>query len=296
MDDRIRIRIDGDTCKACGLCVEVCPNRIMKKDGHGIVFRLERLSSCIGCGQCMAACPTRSIVVEGLDYSEDFFPLSDDPTDRKPFLDMIKTRRSIRTFKDSPVPHDLLEKIVEAITFAPPGFTPLKTELVVVQDTAAIRKALPEMIKLYDGLVKAMGNPIGRFFVRLKSGRAKFGTLVNHVVPMMKNRLPDLKAGNEDTITRNGPAMILFHASRDAENYEADLNIALTYGLLAAHDLGLGACALTLLTNAVENSPALRAMFSIPRNNVVVASMVLGHPRYRYQRGIKRSLRNVTWI
>ncbi len=72
-----------------------------------------------------------------------------------PFLDMIANRRAIRNFKDKPVPKELLEKIVQAITFAPPGFTPIKTEIVVVQDTEVIRKALPRMIEVYDYLVKS---------------------------------------------------------------------------------------------------------------------------------------------
>ena len=115
---------------------------------------------------------------------------------------MITTRRAIRNFQDKPVPKDLLEKIVQAITFAPPGFTPIKTEIVVVQDTEVIRKALPHMIEVYDYLVKAMNNPVARFFIRRKVGKAKFKTIENHVVPLMKSRLPELKMGVEDTITR----------------------------------------------------------------------------------------------
>jgi hypothetical protein len=112
----------------------------------------------------------------------------------------------------------------------------------------------------------------------------------------MKSRLPELKMGVEDTITRYAPAMIVFHANRNVENYEADIYIALTYGFLAAHALGLGGSAMDLIPPAIQNSPMLRKMLLIPDNNVVVASMILGYPKYRYQRGIKRELRSVTWI
>jgi nitroreductase len=141
-----------------------------------------------------------------------------------------------------------------------------------------------------------MGRPMGRFFVRRKVGDAKFNTLAQHVVPLMKSRLPELKQGTEDTITRYAPAMIIFHAHRNAENYEEDIRIALTYGFLAAHALGLGGSAMTLITQAIENSPVLRKLFSIPESNAVVGSMILGYPKYRYQRGIKRNLKGVTWI
>jgi len=292
-----RISIDHETCKACGLCGEVCPMKIMKKDGSNrISFRQDRLPFCIRCGQCMAICPTKSVAVEGLSYSRDFFEISETLGIGAPFLDMIANRRAIRNFKDKPVPKELLEKIVQAITFAPPGFPPIKTEIVVVQDTEVIRKALPHMIEVYDYLVKAMSNPIGRFFIRRKVGRAKFNTISNHVVPLMKNRLPELKMGTEDTISRYAPAMIVFHANRNAENYEADIYIALTYGFLAAHALGLGGSAMDLIPPAIQNSQELRKLFLVPDSNQVVASMILGYPKYSYQRGIKRELKSVTWI
>jgi len=291
------ISIDHETCKVCGLCAEVCPMKIMKKDASNrISFRQDRLLFCIRCGQCMAICPTKSIVVEGLSYSRDFFEISKTLGIGAPFLDMIANRRAIRNFKDKPVPKEILGKIVQAITFAPPGFPPIKTEIVVIQDTEVIRKALPHMIEVYDYLVKAMSNPIARFFIRRKVGKAKFNTIENHVVPLMKNRLPELKMGIEDTITRYAPAMIVFHANSDAENYEADIYIALTYGFLAAHALGLGGSAMDLIPPAIQNNQELRKMFSIPDSNQVVASMILGYPKYSYQRGIKRELKSVTWI
>jgi nitroreductase len=259
-------------------------------------FRQDRLPLCIQCGQCMAVCPTQSIVVDGLSYSRDFFALPEGPAAEMPFLEMITTRRALRNFRDQPVPRELLEKVVQAITFAPPSFTSLKTDIVVAQDTAVIRKALPEIIEVYDGLLKAMRHPVARLFIRRKVGAATFRTLEQHVVPLMESRLPELEQGVEDTITRYAPAMILFHAHRDAENYEADISIALTYAFLAAHALGLGATAIDLVPPAIQNSAVLRELFSIPEGNVVVASMILGYPKYRYQRGIKRELRSVTWI
>lgn len=289
--------INHDTCKVCGLCGEVCPMKIMKKDSsNSISFRQDRLPLCMKCGQCMAICPTKSISVEGLSYSRGFFEISETPAVETPFFDMIGNRRAIRNFIDKPVPKELLEKVVQAITFAPPSFTPIKTEIVVVQDTEVIRKALPYMIKVYDDLLKAMSNPIARFFIRRKVGGVKFNIIENHVVPLMKSRLSELKMGVEDTITRYAPAMIVFHADRNAENYEADIYIALTYGFLAAHALGLGGSAIDLIPPAIQNSPVLRKMFLIPDSNKVVASMILGYPKYRYQRGIKRELKSVTWI
>jgi hypothetical protein len=40
----------------------------------------------------------------------------------------------------------------------------------------------------------------------------------------------------------------------------------------------------------------LRKMFSIPDNQEVITSIIIGYPKYKYQRGIKRSLRSVKWL
>ena len=290
--------IDTTTCKECGSCVDLCPNRIIQKDEKGsIYFREDRLWTCFACGHCMAVCPTQSVHIPGLSYERDFYPQPRfDGHENEQFMHLLASRRAVRVFQEKPVPHELLEKVVLSIQSAPPGFPPVKTELVVVEDTAMLRKALPMMITLYENLIKAMGNPVARQFVRQSAGREKFITLRKHVVPLMINRMPDLKSGKEDTIMRRAPAMILFHADRNCENYLPDIYIALTYGFLAAHSLGLGASAMDLISPAVEKSQALRQLFKIPAGNEVVAAMILGYPKHHFRLGIQRKLKSVTWF
>jgi hypothetical protein len=105
-----------------------------------------------------------------------------------------------------------------------------------------------------------------------------------------------MKAGQGDTLTRGAPSMLVFHAHREAEGRTADGWIALTYGLLAAHALGLGAAAIGLVPPAIERSPELRAIFEIPAENQVLASMIVGYPRYPFWKSIRPELANVNWI
>ncbi len=131
-------------------------------------------------------------------------------------------------------------KIVEAITFAPPSITPLKIELAVVQDAETMRKALPEMIDSLWSFGETDKQPFQPIiyppcFWRWSIPGAWAPRCSNGGHPLARN-----ETGMKDTIMRNAPAMIIFHAHRKADNYETDVDIAMTYGLLAAHSLGLG--------------------------------------------------------
>ena len=59
-----------DSCKGCGLCVGVCPKKLLErakdvinKTGHHPV-RITDQSACIGCAFCATMCPDCIITVE----------------------------------------------------------------------------------------------------------------------------------------------------------------------------------------------------------------------------------------
>lgn len=289
--------INPDTCKKCGLCAAVCPNQIMdwaeeKTPG----FRADRISLCIRCGHCMAVCPTQSISARGLSYEKDFFDLPMGGVGECDFFNFLSSRRSVRNFQDKPVPKEMLQRIIDAVTLAPMGFPPHKVEVTVVQNRAIIHKALPKMMKLYGELTKWMKNPLVRFLMKRKMNPETFNTIQNHVMPAMEKGLPEMKEKGRDIFTRGAPALILFHAARGSENHTEDSHIAVAYGLLAAHALGLGASAIGLIPPAVERNKELRRLFQVPDDNEVLASIIVGYPKIPFKRGIQRKLAGVIWI
>jgi len=50
------------------------------------------------------------------------------------FYDVIRTRRSVRSFQDKPVPHDVLARVLEAARIAPSGNNRQPWRFVVVKD------------------------------------------------------------------------------------------------------------------------------------------------------------------
>ena len=59
--DRGQIRVDGNECKGCGLCVEACPPKVIslseRLNHYGYRTALYAGSGCTACGICFMACP-----------------------------------------------------------------------------------------------------------------------------------------------------------------------------------------------------------------------------------------------
>ena len=117
-----------------------------------------------------------------------------------------------------------------------------------------------------------------------------------HLIPLLTSRLPELKNGTEDTLTRHAPAMILFLADKKEEDIRQDISIAATYGMLAVHSLGLGGSIMDIIPPAIERDIELRKLFCIPDNHEIVTSLIIGYPKYKYLRGIKRDIKSVKWF
>jgi ferredoxin len=291
--------VDLNTCSKCGLCATICPSGTIDQPEDQFPSRNPaRAHLCAQCGQCMAVCPSESITVGDLSYQRDCFAFehSGDAVDYPAFFGLAASRRSVRRFQDRPVPCELLEQVVAAVALAPMAFPPHKTAVTVLSNRAAIAEMLPHVVKFYTNFMTGLKNPLIRFIIRRSAGPENWPTLEHYLAPKLAEVLPAMKASGHDEITRDAPAMLLFHAQKTAANHTQDANIALVYGLLAAHALGLGATANGLVPPAINATPALRAMLHLPADHEVVAGMILGYPRCRYQRGIKRPLAGVTWI
>jgi 2-oxoglutarate ferredoxin oxidoreductase subunit delta len=59
--DRGLLRVDGDECKGCGLCIEACPPKVIhlseRLNHYGYRTASYAGKGCTGCGICFMACP-----------------------------------------------------------------------------------------------------------------------------------------------------------------------------------------------------------------------------------------------
>lgn len=59
--DRGSLRVDGNECKGCGLCVEACPPKVIRMGEQlnhcGYRTAMYAGAGCTGCGICFLVCP-----------------------------------------------------------------------------------------------------------------------------------------------------------------------------------------------------------------------------------------------
>lgn len=287
--------VNQSTCKSCNLCINVCPSNIIGKEDKKVEFISENLGACIKCAQCMAVCPTKSIIIDDFDYENNFKSLPKEIPDYNFFLDLLKHRRSARNYKNKEVPKDILLKIINSAEFAPYGSAPNDVHFTVVTSQEKINKALPIMSDFFNNkIVKWMENGIMRFMIKKKKGEETINTLVHHLYPIAKTGNYDIEKG--DRITRDAPALIIYHAENGAEEHSHNSMIYATYAILVAESLGLSATFNGLIPAALNKNNELKDIFEIPHKHDVVISLMLGYPKYKYQRTVVREKTNIKFI
>jgi NAD-dependent dihydropyrimidine dehydrogenase PreA subunit/nitroreductase len=282
--------IDQSLCKNCGTCTEVCPNKIIEKKDV-TEFNQEREHLCQQCGQCMAICPVKSVHVEGLSYEADFHDQAGNTSNYENFVEILSSRRSVRAFKNRPVSEELLDEIVNSVSYAPFGAAPEKMEISVINNRETIESALPLISDFLNGIGRMIENPIASRALKLITGKEDFRTIKNHIYPIAKGGVYDLD--HWDGITRGAPSMITIHAAKDAEAHTNNGVIYATYIMLASHAIGLGATMVECVITPINRSKKLKQIFRIPAKNEAVMSVIIGYPMYRYKRTIKRNKHKV---
>ena len=285
--------IDQNLCKKCKLCIEVCPCNIIS-NGTEVHFIKDKLSICLKCGQCMAICSTEAIHIEGLSYDKDLFDLPESTLNHDEFINFMSNRRSVRNFKDKPVSDEMINKILAAVQYAPNGSHPDKMHITVINDRKLIETQLPAMSKFLDNIVKWIENPFMSRIIKMKKGAETFNTLKNHLYPIAKAGNYKLEYG--DRITRGAPAVIIFHADKKAEEHTDNSLVWATYAMLSAHSMGLGATIVSIVPAVINKVKEVREAFKIPEEHEAVVSVIVGYPKYKYKRGIKRTSHIVNFV
>lgn len=133
-------------------------------------------------------------------------------------LDVFKTRRSTRKFKDEEVSQDILQEIIEAGRYAPSGGNSQTTHFLVIQNKEVLNELASlvqqefSKMEVYDGMYRSMVSSIQQ---------SKQGNYVFHY---------------------NAPCLIVMLNQESYSNNIADVSCAMENMMLMANLKDMGSC------------------------------------------------------
>ncbi len=268
--------IDEKKCHRDGICAAECPlSLIVPPDKDCLPRQIPGANElCINCGHCAAVCPRGALSLTAMPL-ETMPPIQAElgisASQAEQFL---RSRRSIRVYKDQPVEREVLERLLRLARFAPSGHNIQPVHWTVFSGKEQLQA-------LAAGTVEWM-----RWMMKEQTAMAS--------LMHMDLVVAQWEAG-KDRILRGAPHVFLAHAPKAERTAPAACAIALTYLDLAAKALGLGACWAGYFGAAAATFPPLQKALALPEGHLAMGAMMVGWPKFTYHRLPERNPARVTW-
>jgi len=292
------IGIDSDRCKKDGMCAVVCPKGIFVQREQLMMPDLVGEDTCIGCGHCVAVCPGDAIQHSGFPPTATRAIQFEKVPTTDQVLELLKSRRSIRAFRDKPLERRTIEKIIDGARFAPSGHNSQSTEFAVVQDRAVLDQVTATAIEYLKFEIRRFGNPVFRNLALLANRESAESGL--HEIPGFERMVQAFESG-ADPILNGAPVLLAFHAKRTEGYGNVNAQLALQNASLVAYSLGIGHF-YTGWVLAPCRAPMARAwnrrmpdLLGIPPGNDLYGALALGHPIPRFKNMIERNPARISW-
>ena len=268
------ITVNHETCNQDGICAAVCPAGIIELVEGEPVPNDDADELCIRCGHCVAICPTASIThvdipLESCTPIVKELRITVEQTEQ-----FLRSRRSIRQYKDKSVDKADLNKLIDIARYAPSGHNLQPVEWLVLGDKAELKRLSGIVVEWMRWMLTNMPDVASS---------------------MHMDRTVDRYENGYDVVLRDAPAVIVAHAHKENRVAPAACNIALNYLELASTTMGMGACWAGYFNAAATTFPAMKKALDLPEDHQAFGSMMVGYPKYRYQRMPIRNEPRITW-
>lgn len=196
-------------------------------------------------------------------------------------IEIMKTRRSIRSYSDRAVPKELIERILDAGRAAPSSLNSQPWKFIVVTDKNLIGEtasAIKSFIKkLYAFL------PLARLFIKELRDEKLAGAIRKTAT------------SEEDTVFYGAPLLILIASETNGRWEGINCALAAQNMMLAAHSFGLGSCFIGR-GDIIEKCGLLFSKLGIEKKYSIQASLIFGYPK-EFPKNIPERIRNnvISW-
>ncbi len=271
------LHIDRKKCIQDGICVSVCPSRVihMRPEDDYPSAKREFEEFCLKCGHCVAVCPSGAFSLDWLSPEqcegiEDILNIT--PEQAWQFL---CKRRSIRRFKKNAVPRSVIFNLLEGACLAPSAKNRQLWQWVVVENHSEVQRLANLVIRWMKKVIRE--NP------KLAKERGF-------------ERAVTLWMEGNDIICRGAPDIIVVHGQNDWGYGPEDCALALSQLSLYATSMGLGSCWGGYFFKAVNSYLPLFKALDLPEGNRVFGAMMVGYPKFEYSRIPVRNKPRVNWL
>ncbi len=286
------IEIDSTKCSRCGFCLDVCPNYVFAA-GEGRVIKVRYPEQCCICGHCVAICPENALIHQEMP-AEKFEDLPATHIPPENMRNLLLSRRSIRAFKEKPVPKELIEQLIEVGIHAGTSSNGQTENFIVIQD----QKVLSDLEKIVVEVVwntglKYLGDSTGQNLARTQIG----DEMVRQSIPyhhIIKNRRNNNQLAG--MIFRNAPIVIVIHGLRTNLLARANAWVAVRNMETMAKTMDLGTCLVGFLSIAAHFAKEIGKSLEIPDSHNIYSAIMVGYPKHEYKKTVPRKEREVRWI
>lgn len=285
------IQVDKLKCTACNICVEACPQDVYELAEYAVVSYPER---CISCGHCVALCPEDAI--EHGAYPEGTMrALGARRVPTAAALEtLLRARRSVRVFKDKPVPGEVVEELVRrALSSYPSAHNLRPVRVLALSEPKRIRRVRDATVERYRTVVRRLENPILRTIygaVAVKEDKLGAYALVDDM-----KRLVDVYDAGRDDLFHGAPVVLVLHAPVATVLPRETAYYAAAQLVMMATAMGLGTCFVAWLPEAAARNDEIREALGLPEEDGIFAALALGYPKYKYRHAIGRDAPKVEW-
>jgi nitroreductase len=230
--------------------------------------------NCISCGHCVAVCPEGALDNRNTPRAWQA-TVAEPPFGEEDAACFLRSRRSIRWFKDTPVPHETVVKLLDLARYAPTASNSQGLSYLVIDQGRTLR-AISAAIADWEAIQVTKNSPLSA---------------------MCRGHLDRYRRLKQDSFLYGAPCLVLALSKyKPPRRSRENAIFSLLYAQLFAPSIGLGSCWMGVLELcALDGYEPLLRLLDLPGGKTFSGAMIVGYPKYAHVRVPERHPLQISW-